>query len=96
MTLTVGCPNGHIYDQYDIYGDWPEGAPYCPMCYEEWYKEKYGKYTSNYENAVKEQESYQEQRNRYENMSPQQKLIWDKLSGSVTSINFNITDLFSW
>jgi hypothetical protein len=40
MALQVKCSEGHSYIQADIYEDWPEGAPHCPACYEEWMKHR--------------------------------------------------------
>jgi hypothetical protein len=40
MALLVACPNGHTYIHADVYKDWPEDAPYCPACFEEWAKER--------------------------------------------------------
>lgn len=32
MALDVICSNGHSYVQSDIYKDWPEDWPVCPIC----------------------------------------------------------------
>jgi len=40
MALSLVCQKcGTSYVSADIYKDWPEGAPYCPKCFEEWCKE---------------------------------------------------------
>ena len=36
MALSVRCPLGHPYTSADYYMNWPEGAPHCPICFEEW------------------------------------------------------------
>ncbi len=38
MALIVQCPVGHGYIQADTYTGWPEGAPHCPVCFNEWAK----------------------------------------------------------
>jgi len=36
MSLSVKCPKGHSYVSGDIYVNWPEEAPRCPVCFKEW------------------------------------------------------------
>ena len=36
MALLTTCKNGHSYTVADMYVDWPQGAPHCPICYEQW------------------------------------------------------------
>ena len=36
MALLATCKNGHSYTAADMYVDLPQGAPHCPICYEQW------------------------------------------------------------
>jgi hypothetical protein len=40
MALSVKCPKGHSYVSGDIYVNWPEEAPHCPVCFKEWENNK--------------------------------------------------------
>ena len=42
MALDVVCKKGHAFIQADVYQNWPEDAPICPVCYTEWKAEQQG------------------------------------------------------
>jgi hypothetical protein len=39
MAYNTSCKNGHSFIAADIYEDWPDDAPHCPICYEKWCEE---------------------------------------------------------
>jgi hypothetical protein len=36
MSYNTWCKKGHSFVAADIYKDWPDGAPHCPICFVEW------------------------------------------------------------
>ncbi len=34
--ISIECPHGHMYDEFELPRDWPKGAPICPLCCKNW------------------------------------------------------------